>query len=139
MKTIYILWLFFVFSMSVVAQNQPEIPPDRAANKQFMRLLIKDGGGDAWVSQKLAESIFMHRVDPVFPHEGMAARMSGTVMVEFEITTEGRVRHATPVSGPRLLQGPVLKAVNQWVFRPYTLNGKAIPVETLFKLSVSNF
>jgi len=66
-------------------------------------------------------------------------RFSGTVIIAFEIAKDGKVRHAMTVSGPRLLQAPVLTAVKQWTFKPYLLSGKPTIVATSISLTVSNF
>ena len=60
------------------------------------------------------------------------------MIIAFEITKDGKVRHAMAVSGPRLLQGPVLAAVRQWTFKPYMLGGQPTIVATSFALAVSN-
>jgi hypothetical protein len=65
-------------------------------------------------SSPVAESLVVHRVDPVLPHGEMMARVSGAVIIAFEITKEGKVRHAMVVSGPKLPQARVLAAVRQW-------------------------
>ena len=67
------------------------------------------------------------------------ARVSGTVIIAFEITTAGKVRHAMAVSGPKLLRPTVLAAVKQWTFKPFALNGEPTPVATSVPVTVSNF
>ena len=67
------------------------------------------------------------------------ARISGRVIIAFEITRDGRVHRAMAVSGPRLLQAPVLAAVRQWTFKPYPLRGEPTTVATSIPITVSNF
>ncbi len=98
-----------------------------------------DDGIYIFISSKVAESLIIHRVEPVLPHGDMVARVSGTVVVVFEISKDGKVRRAMVVSGPKLLQSPVLAAVKQWTFKPYLLRGEPTGVETSIQLTVSNF
>jgi outer membrane biosynthesis protein TonB len=65
--------------------------------------------------------------------------VSGTVIIAFELTKEGKVRHAMPVSGPRLLRPTILAAVKLWTFKPYLINGEPITVATSIPVTLSNF
>ncbi len=60
----------------------------------------------------------------------MAARVKATVVVKFEIDKIGNVLHPKVVSGPAMLQKPVLSAVRKYKYKPYLLNGTATEVET---------
>jgi TonB family protein len=111
---------------------------DQVTSKEFLQQLIQDGVY-IFIAPKVAESLLTHRVEPALPHGEMMARVSGTVIIAFEITGDGKVRHAIAVSGPKLLQGSVLAAVRQWTFKPYLLRGKPTTVATSIPLTVSNF
>ena len=63
------------------------------------------------------------------------ARVSGTVIIAFETTKDGKVRRAMTVSGPKLQQAPVLAAVRQWTFKPYPLHGEPATVATTFQFN----
>lgn len=124
----------------VLAAAQPAAPEqlDQVTSKEFLQQLVKDGVYN-FISPGVAQSLVIHRVEPTVLHGNMVGRVSGTVIVAFELTRDGRVRHAMAVSGPRLLQGPVLAAVKQWTFKPYMLNGEPITVATSIQLAVKNF
>jgi TonB family protein len=107
-------------------------------SREFLKQLVEDGIYN-FISSGVAESRVTHRVEPVLPHGDMMARVSGTVIIAFEISKAGRVRHAMAVSGPKLLQAPVLAAVTQWTFKPYLLRGEPTAVATSIQLTVSNF
>jgi len=49
-----------------------------------------DDGIYIFISSKVAESLIIHRVEPVLPHGDMVARVSGTVVVVFEISKDGK-------------------------------------------------
>ena len=108
------------------------------ASKPFLQQLIQDGVY-FFIGPKVAESLVTHRIEPALPHGEMMARVSGTVVIAFEITNEGKVTHAMVVSGPRLLQGPALSAFKQWTFKPYAINGRPLTVATSIPLTFSNF
>ncbi len=138
MKATRILLVFVTVQVLALAQQQPEQSLDQVTSKEFLQALIQD---DVYffIAPKVAESLLTHRIEPVLPHGEMMARVSGTVIIAFEITKDGKVRRPMAVSGPRLLQGPVLTAVKQWTFKPYLLGGKPTSVATSIPLTVSNF
>jgi TonB family protein len=138
MKAVLILLLPLLLCPLAAGQAPIESQSERAAAQAFSKQAHADGVY-VFVSSAIAKSLLTHRVEPVLPHGDYMARVSGTVIIAFEITREGSVRHATPVSGPKLLQAPVLKAVRQWQFNPYHRNGKPITVATSVSLTVSNF
>jgi len=101
-----------------LAQSEVIQPLDQFTSKEFQ--LIQDGVY-RFVAAKTAESLLIHRVEPALPHGEMMARVSGTVIIAFEITKGGKVRHAAAVSGPRLLKPTALEAVRQWIFDRFSL------------------
>jgi TonB family protein len=134
----YVLLLTVLTPTLITAQTVPTQLHDQATAREFHRQLMDDGIY-IFISSKVAESLIIHRVEPVLPHGDMVARVSGTVVVVFEISKDGKVRRAMVVSGPKLLQSPVLAAVKQWTFKPYLLRGEPTGVETSIQLTVSNF
>jgi TonB family protein len=93
------------------------------------------------ISQNVAEGLLIHRVDPDFPADAGSSGLWGQVGVRFFIDKQGR---AVGVSGlndqsiqtsfnPRVMDAAE-KAVRQWFFKPYLLNGEPIEVESLVRL-----
>jgi TonB family protein len=138
MKIPHIALLFALAPALGFAQSEPGQQLNQVTSKEFLQQLIQDHVY-FFIAPKVAESLLTHRVEPTMPHGDMMARVSGTVIVAFEITKEGKVRHAMVVSGPRLLQSAALAAVRQWMFRPYALNGEPMTVATSIPLTMSNF
>ena len=138
MKASLSLLLFAVAPVLGHAQPEPGHLLNQVTSKAFLQRLIQDNVY-MFIAPQAAESLLTHRVEPVLPRGDMIARVSGTVIIAFEITGEGKVRHATAVSGPALLRPAVLAAVKQWMFRPFVLNGKATTVATSIPVTVSNF
>jgi len=138
MKVPHILLLFALASTLSFAQSEPGQQLDQVTSKEFLQQLIQDRVY-FFIAPKVAESLLTHRVEPTMPHGEMMARVSGTVIVAFEITKDGKIRHAMVVSGPRLLQQTALAAVKQWTFRPFLLNGEPVAVATSIPITMSNF
>lgn len=67
-------------------------------------------------------------VAPVYPEVAAAARVSGIVIVEATIGTDGSVTEAHVIRSIALLDQAALDAVKQWKYTPTTLNGKPVPV-----------
>jgi TonB family protein len=138
MKVQCLLLFSLVLASSACAQTSPPQVFDPVTSREFLKQLVEDGVYN-FISSKVAEGLVIHRVDPVLPHGDMMPRVSGTVIIAFEITKDGKVRRAMAVSGPKLLQPPVLAAVRQWTFKPYPLHGEPTTVATSIPLTVSNF
>ena len=138
MKTACLLLISLLFSTAPAAQTRPPQVFDPVTSREFLEQLIQDGVYN-FISSAVAESLVVRRVDPVIPHGEMMARVSGTVIIAFEITREGRVRHAMVVSGPKLVQASVLGAVRQWTFKPYPSQGEPTTIATSIPITVSNF
>jgi outer membrane biosynthesis protein TonB len=91
------------------------------------------------VSAVGAEKLLIHKVDPVWNHKAMEARVSGTVVVQFELGKHGEVLCPRVISGPQLLQQPVLNAIRKYEYKPYLLNGEAVLVSTTASVTTSNY
>jgi protein TonB len=76
---------------------------------------------------------------PIYPPIAKQAGISGTVRVEINIGTDGRVTLARAISGPLALRLAAVEAVKSWIFKPASLNGRAVAttsfVEVNFRLS----
>jgi protein TonB len=82
------------------------------------------------ISAAVAEKLLVHKVEICYPPIGMAARVTGTVVMAIEIDRNGDVLHPKVVTGPRMLQKAAVEAVRKYKYKPYLLNGKAVDVET---------
>ena len=82
--------------------------------------------GDDWQAAMLLE-----KVAPA-AHEG-----AGTVELRIVVGHDGGVMEVLPVSGPEELLEPAISAVKQWLFRPTTLNGRPIEVQSTVRLCFS--
>ena len=67
-------------------------------------------------------------VKPVYPPNAQAARISGIVILEVLIGSDGAVEEAQVLRSIPLLDQAAVDAVMQWRFAPTLLNGQTVPV-----------
>jgi protein TonB len=79
----------------------------------------------------------LRKVQPQYPSEAKAERVQGTVVLEAVIGRDGAISHVEPIGGPPMLIDPSLKAVRQWKYKPYEIDGEAVEVDTLISVVYS--
>jgi protein TonB len=80
-------------------------------------------GGDVKAPQ------LVNRVEPGYPEAARKARMEGVVILEAIITANGNVEDVKVLKSMNpLLDAAATRAVQQWKYRPATLNGRAVRV-----------
>jgi protein TonB len=72
----------------------------------------------------------VNRVQPNYPPLARQTRISGTVRLHAIISKSGNVESLEVMSGHPLLVQAALDAVRQWKYRPTTLNGEPVEVDT---------
>ncbi len=108
------------------AVSNPAPPQGSAASPGPGQVRV---GGDVAPPRKIKD------VAPVYPQQARDARISGIVIIDAVIGTDGAVKDARILRGQQLLNQAALDAVTQWVFTPTLLNGA--PVEVLMSVTVS--
>ena len=89
--------------------------------------------GDGVTAGPLVKKTF-----PTYPMMAKMARQQGVVVLAAVIGTDGRVRDLEVLSSPSpLLADSAVKAVKQWEYKPYLLNGAAVEVETVVNVYYS--
>ena len=79
-------------------------------------------GGTIGVPMKIRD------VKPAYPPDAQAARVTGIVLIEATIGTDGSVTDAKVLRGVPPLNDAALAAVRQWQYTPTLLNGVPVPV-----------
>jgi protein TonB len=74
-------------------------------------------------------------VKPVYPAIAQSAHVSGTVVIEATIGTDGKVADTKVIHSVPLLDQAAVDAVRQWEYIPTLLNG--VPVPLLTKVTVN--
>lgn len=82
------------------------------------------------VSQGVSTGLLLHKVAPIYPEGARRNRIQGTVLLQAMIDTNGRISDLQPISGPQELIPAAVGAVQQWRYRPYSLQGKPVKVQT---------
>src|SRR5467141_167715 len=93
-------------------------PPPRPAQQR-----IRQGGS-------VQAALLVNKVTPVYPPLARQTRISGTVRLHAIISKGGAVQQLEVISGHPLLVQAALDAVKQWRYRPTTLNGEPVEVDT---------
>ena len=78
----------------------------------------------------------IRRVDPAFPEEAKRQRVSGAVILRVLIGTDGLVKKVSVISGPELLRANYIKAIRQWTYKPYVVNGLPVEVDTTITYTI---
>jgi TonB family protein len=79
---------------------------------------------------ELAESLLDQRIEPDYPEAARRAHIQGSVVLETLIGANGRVQQISPVSGNPDLAEAATAAVRQWRYKPFTVDGKKVPIRT---------
>jgi protein TonB len=67
-------------------------------------------------------------VNPVYPPDAQAAKVSGVVIIEVLIDAQGNVSEARVLRSVPLLDQAAVDAVKQWKFTPTIVGGTAVPI-----------
>jgi TonB family protein len=86
----------------------------------------------------LAQGMLLKKEVPFYPQDAKAARVSGTVILQAVIGTDGSIHDLRVVSAPwPSLAAASLWAVSHWQYKPYLLNGSPVEVETTINVVFS--
>ena len=114
----------------------PDLPPvQEQRESKVERASAIEEDRAAGVPAASAEDGILHRVEPEYPEEARQKGIEGPVVVDLDIGRDGRVLEAKVVSGPPLLTQAVIDAVKQWVFKPHSVNGELVPMQTRITLT----
>ena len=78
----------------------------------------------------LADKLLVDKVDPSYPEKALQAGLHGPVVLQAWIGRDGTIRDLKLIRGPLLLGQAAYKAVKQWRYQPYLLNGEAVEAQT---------
>jgi protein TonB len=88
----------------------------------------------ARISQGVIAGLLVNPIRPDYPAIAKATHTEGTVIVHAIISKSGHIESAQAISGPGLLRGAALQAVERAQYRPYLLNGLPTEVETTISI-----
>jgi TonB family protein len=81
-------------------------------------------------STQLTPAKLIHRVDPNFPEFARTAGIAGPILLSATIGKDGHLKNIKLVSGSNALALEAFRAMRQWRYKPYLLDGKPIEAET---------
>jgi len=89
------------------------------------------------VGGALQAPALVHRVEPDYPGVAVAAKVSGTVILEATVNESGAVAEVHVLRSILLLDQAAIKAVKQWRYQPLVLNGQPVPFILVVTLTFS--
>jgi protein TonB len=78
----------------------------------------------------LEQAMLTHRVEPQYPPLGRQIHREGQVELHAIIATDGSIQFLQVVSGDQLFLQSAIDAVSQWRYRPTSLDGQPVEIET---------
>lgn len=72
----------------------------------------------------------IHRVEPQYPPEARTQHIQGLVALDVQIGGDGVVHDIAVVEGEPVLAEAAVQAVRQWRYRPYSVNGRPVEMQT---------
>jgi protein TonB len=111
-----------------VTAPDPGLVPPPLPTKDVPQAPVRPGGS-------IKAPVRTVYVRPDYPPTALAARISGTVVIEAIIDTDGSIRDARILRSVPLLDAAALAAVRQWRYTPTQLNG--VPVAVIMTVTVT--
>jgi len=96
----------------LLAAPPPPPPPPPPARRTPVRI-----GG------QVTAPALLHRVNPRYPDVAVLAKITGVVVLEATVDTEGAVESVRVLRSVSLLDKAAIEAVKQWRYTPLVLNG----------------
>lgn len=93
--------------------------------------------GPTRISGGVMAGQLVSKVTPVYPQEAKEQGIQGAVVLHAIIDRDGTVKELVAISGPPELQKSAIEAVEQWVYKPYLLNGEPQEVDTTITVNYS--
>ena len=87
------------------------------------------------LTESAARDLLMQAVDPEYPAGAKASGQRGSVVLQVIIGRDGTVREAKFLQGSLVFARSAIDAVKQWRFKPYSMNGRAVSVQSMITLT----
>jgi periplasmic protein TonB len=85
--------------------------------------------------ESAAWELLAQPVDPVYPAAAKASGQRGSVVLQVLIGRDGAVQDAKFLQGSLVFARAAIDAVKQWRFKPYSLNGRVVSVQSVITLN----
>jgi periplasmic protein TonB len=87
------------------------------------------------LAESAAWDLLAQKVDPEYPDAAKPGKQLGRVVLQVLIGRDGTVQDAKFLQGSLVFARAAIDAVKQWRFKPYSLNGRAVSVESSITLN----
>jgi protein TonB len=84
--------------------------------------------------ESAARELLTQPVDPAYPEAAKAGAQRGSVVLQVLIGRDGSVQDAKFLQGSLVFARAAIDAVKQWRFKPYSMNGRAVAVQSVITL-----
>ena len=82
------------------------------------------------LTEDLAEKMLLQHVMPDYPAQALQSKLQGAVLLQAWIRRDGTVRDLKVINGPLLLCEAAYRAVKQWRYKPFQMNGQSVEAKT---------
>jgi periplasmic protein TonB len=83
------------------------------------------------LSEDLSRRLLLQKVLPSYPEKAIRARLQGPVVLQAFIARDGTIQDLKLIRGSLLLGQAAYRAVRQWRYQPYLINGRAVEAQTM--------
>lgn len=87
------------------------------------------------LTEPIVRGLLTQSADPAYPDGGKAGGQRGSVVLQVLIGRDGSVQDAMFMQGSLVFARAAIAAVKQWRFKPYSLNGRPVAVQSLITLN----
>jgi protein TonB len=87
------------------------------------------------LTESVVRGLLTQSVDAAYPDAGKAGGQRGMVVLQVLIGRDGSVQDAMFMQGSLVFARAAITAVKQWRFKPYSLNGRPVAVQSLITLN----
>jgi TonB family protein len=117
-------------SMSFGAVGGGYATPGGAGTDAVFETAVPPPGGGVRAEGPIVRAMprILERVQPEWPQEARAAGVTGMVIVQADVSTDGSVHDARVLRGVAALNAAALDAVRRWRFEPAGADGRPDPV-----------
>jgi protein TonB len=85
--------------------------------------------------ESAARQLLAQSVDPVYPDAAKAGALRGSVVLQVLVGRDGTVQDAKFLQGSLVFARAAIDGVKQWRFKPYSMNGRTVSVQTVISLN----
>jgi len=101
----------------------PAAPPSAIGNKSLQLARVH-------VSEEVLQGLLVAKTVPAYPPLARQAHVQGMVVLDADVSKDGRIESLRVISGHPLLVPAAIDAVKQWRYKPYLVNASPVPVNS---------